>query len=313
MATRLGVIQTPSLSETAWAAAIVEQATVLGIGVVDVRDGTIPEDFDRSRTRVVLATTQEVAEATLHPTDWLVIRDTPAMARWLMATASGEPIGSRLVATMTSHRLTIADAVAKSASATVVDAAGLTADVPLLGPFRRGATDWAGPAPDTEAGALAMLQDGATAQWPLSLFYFPKGDDVEGGTPEFDLTGRARLLMFGPYIHLPPGTWAIDVEFEIDPQQREVPLRLEWGAGTDYVEVSDAVREAGVYTITLERYWPVAEAAQFRLWLTQARFQGHLRVVGCRVRRTPDQSVAAGPGRAAELSGPASDRPIISA
>lgn len=313
MPSRLGVIQTPSLSETDWVMAMTEQASIQGIGVLDVRDGIVPDNIDRERTRIVLATTQEAAEAALYPTDWLVIRDTPAMARWLMATATGESIESRLVATTASHRLAIADTVARLPSATVIDAASLTADIPILGTIHRNKTRWAGPSPEQDAGALAMLQDSATARWPLSLFYFPRGDDIEGGTPEFDLTGRARLLMFGPYIHLSPGRWTIEVELEIDPQQREVPLRLEWGAGTDYAEVTDAVGEAGVYTIALERFWPVAEAAQFRLWLTQARFQGHLKVVSCRVRRSADQSTPATVGTDAVAAVSLPDRPSISA
>ena len=313
MPARLGVIQTPSLSETDWVSAIKQLAATRGIGVLDVRDGIIPEHVDRDHIRIALAMTQEAAEAALHPTDWLVIRDTPAMARWLMATATGEPIESRLVATTASHRLAIADTVARFPSATVIDAASLRADIPVLGAISRNETQWTGPSPEQDAGALAMLQDGATAQWPLSLFYFPHGDDVEGGTPEFDLTGRARLLMFGPYIHLSPGRWRIEVVLEIDPQQREVPLRLEWGAGSDFAEVTDAVREAGVYTIALERFWHTADAAQFRLWLTQARFQGHLRVVNCQVRRSTDQSTPTAVETDAEGVASLPDRPIISA
>lgn len=312
MPTRLGVIQTPSLSETDWVLAIKELAATQGIGVLDVRDGIIPDHIDRDHTRIVLAMTQEAAEAALHPTNWLVIRDTPAMARWLMATATGEPIESRVVATTASHRLAIADTVARLPSATLIDAASLTADIPVLGTIHRQETKWTGLPPDEDSGALAMLEDGATAAWPLSMFYFPKGDDLEGGAPEFDLTGRARLLMFGPYVHLPPGSWAIDIEMEVNPQGRGVPLRLEWGAEADFVEVVDAVDVAGVYTITLERHWSMAEPAQFRLWLTQARFQGHLRVVGCWVRRSTLQSAGLVSTVASPLVG-ALEPPIISA
>lgn len=313
MGRRLAVIQTPSLNETAWAEALTKQATALGLGVLDVRDGSIPENVDTERDWIVFATTPDVADAAIQPTDWLVIHDSPAMARWLLATATEEAIGSRTVATLSSHRLAIAQTVATLPSATVIEAADLTANVPVLGAVSRASAQWAGAAPDTQEGALGVLGTGATADWPMSLFYFPKGDNLEGGTADFDLTGRARLLMFGPYIYLPPGLWAIDVHFEIDPQQREVPLRMEWGAGDDYVEVLDSVREAGVYTITLERQWPAVEAAQFRLWLTQARFQGHLRVVDCRVRRLHDPSPITAIVQVPETGGPASDRKIISA
>lgn len=291
MTRRLGVIQTPSLTEAAWATAITERAKVMGIGVLDVRDGTVPEDVDRQHYQIVLAVTSEAAEAAIEPTDWLVIRDTPAIARWLTAAASGEAIESRAVQTTCSHRLALAEMVAAVKSALVIDAAELAADVPVLGHINREETQWTGPSPNSDPGPLAMLQSGATAEWPLSLFYYPRGDDLEAGSPDFDLTGRARILMFGPYIHLPPGSWGLDVQLEIDPQHREVPIKLEWGAGADYVEVDEAVDQAGLYTITMKRDWQTVEAAQFRLWLTQARFQGHLRVLSCRVRRLPDTSI----------------------
>lgn len=283
MGRRLAVIQTPSPSETSWANAITVRAGENRIPVFDLRGGTIPDLFDGEQDQVVLVTTPDVAEAACAPTAWLVIRDTPATARRIFAEATGDPIESRTVATLGSHRLALAETVADWTSASVIDASQLTADVPFLGTVQR-TTDSPTAWPQSEMGALSVFESGATAQWPLSLFYFPKGDKVEGGTSDIDLTGRARLLMFGPYIYLPPGLWTIDVRFEIDPEHREVPLRMEWGSGEDYVEASEHLSQPGTYVITLERTWATAEAAQFRLWLEQARFQGHLRIIDCTVR-----------------------------
>jgi hypothetical protein len=48
--------------------------------------------------------------------------------------------------------------------------------------------------------------------WPIALFY-----TFENHPPyaAFDLAGPPRTLLYGPYLHLPKGTWAARVEFEI--------------------------------------------------------------------------------------------------
>ena len=49
--------------------------------------------------------------------------------------------------------------------------------------------------------------------WPVSLFTCP---DVENWRQPIDLTGPARAVIYGPYLHLPAGDWVARVEFEID-------------------------------------------------------------------------------------------------
>jgi hypothetical protein len=49
--------------------------------------------------------------------------------------------------------------------------------------------------------------------WPLRLFTRPDGS---AWTAPFDLTGPARVVLYGPYMHLPAGDWTARVEFEID-------------------------------------------------------------------------------------------------
>ena len=49
--------------------------------------------------------------------------------------------------------------------------------------------------------------------WPLSLFHCPSAKNWRG---PIDLTGPARAVIYGPYLHLPVGSWIVRVEFEID-------------------------------------------------------------------------------------------------
>jgi hypothetical protein len=50
-------------------------------------------------------------------------------------------------------------------------------------------------------------------EWPVALFTCP---DTENWREPIDLTGPARIVMYGPYLHLPAGKWVARVEFEID-------------------------------------------------------------------------------------------------
>ena len=49
--------------------------------------------------------------------------------------------------------------------------------------------------------------------WPVALFTCP---DTEHWREPIDLMGPARIIMYGPYLHLPAGKWIARVEFEID-------------------------------------------------------------------------------------------------
>ena len=67
------------------------------------------------------------------------------------------------------------------------------------------------------AEPYACLVDGealATVEWPASIF--SSGDtigDFVGGPNE--LVGPARILVYGPYMHLPTGDWSAYIELEL--------------------------------------------------------------------------------------------------
>jgi hypothetical protein len=49
-------------------------------------------------------------------------------------------------------------------------------------------------------------------QWPVRMFFSP---DTAHFQARIDLTGRARHIMYGPYLFLPRGDWRSEVEFEV--------------------------------------------------------------------------------------------------
>jgi hypothetical protein len=49
-------------------------------------------------------------------------------------------------------------------------------------------------------------------QWPVRMFFSP---DASPFQERINLTGRARHIVYGPYLFLPRGAWRAEVEFEV--------------------------------------------------------------------------------------------------
>ncbi|MBV8889379.1 MAG: hypothetical protein JO305_06895 [Alphaproteobacteria bacterium] len=74
--------------------------------------------------------------------------------------------------------------------------------------------------------------------WAPELFV--KGDrTAEPATGPIDITGRARCLLHGPRIMLPPGSWSAAVALDFSPAAAEhsFDLELKAGAQTDHVVI----------------------------------------------------------------------------
>jgi hypothetical protein len=69
-----------------------------------------------------------------------------------------------------------------------------------------------------------------TITWSRELFFIgdQSSEHVRG---EIDITGRARCLLRGPEILLPPGTWSVTAHLEISPDAAENSYVLEATAG----------------------------------------------------------------------------------
>jgi hypothetical protein len=118
--------------------------------------------------------------------------------------------------------------------------------------------------------------------WPVSLFTCP---DVAHWREPIDLTGPARAVMYGPYLHLPPGDWVARVEFEIDEALSGVE------AGTD-VFISEVLVEKvflmpakGIFAYELS--FAVSDprhAVEIRLFTKRSAIEGRLLVRTVTVR-----------------------------
>ncbi len=127
---------------------------------------------------------------------------------------------------------------------------------------------------------------GAGAAWTRQLLR--SGEHPDQPCPEmFDVTGRARILAFGPIAALPAGCWKLTVRLEaVDAEAAAQSYLVEFGGGGVIAQANlRADRGAGVYDVVLEAEWPRAEVVELRIWLARAAFHGSLRFLGARCER----------------------------
>lgn len=128
---------------------------------------------------------------------------------------------------------------------------------------------------------------GASALWPLDAFKYPvmtTEGQLDSGGAIIDLTGRARTLVYGPYTHLSPGLWEVEVKVLVEPDGGGAQLRFEWGCNPDYVGTSASIVKAGVYGISLQREWQAAGPSEMRVTTIQPHFHGRLELLSVEVR-----------------------------
>ena len=129
---------------------------------------------------------------------------------------------------------------------------------------------------------------GASAIWPAECLSFPVGEAMDGGKPDIDLTGRARILFHGPHLYLTPGVWRVTFQISVDPEGGVPPLRFEWKHGESSVVYEAPINQPGRYEMRLERRWDVTGPCQIAAVMSQAVFQGRLEVHDCKVERIGD-------------------------
>jgi hypothetical protein len=119
--------------------------------------------------------------------------------------------------------------------------------------------------------------------WPLPLFHRP--DDRPWGDP-IDLTGPARVVLFGPYMHLPAGDWTARVEFEIDGAVSGVEAAADVRINEVVTEKAFVMPAKGIFAYELSfRVEDPHQAVEIRLFMKKSAIEG--RFLPRSVRVTP--------------------------
>jgi hypothetical protein len=91
--------------------------------------------------------------------------------------------------------------------------------------------------------------------WNRGLFHIfedPPGHPPPPATRPLDITGRPRILLFGPFISLPPGNWSAKVVLGFSKEAREMSYIVEVFAGIQLTHIriqpgSESLLEANLH------------------------------------------------------------------
>lgn len=273
------VFLVPSARAAGWRKAIEDAAALIGFRLVEGHAVPLSDDLSDTSPTIILSSDAEAAWRPDEAVHAVVIRDTAgALMTELVARGASDSEALHLASCFFSTASNLADS-----GAIVHGAHSGTLELPCLGFVRH---------PDGEqkaadgSSALGIYDSvppaiGASARWPNGIFQFPNfiGGSVENsGQSRIDLTGRARTLVFGPYIVLPPGSWRVDAEVGLELEGAAAHLHFEWGAGCDFHGFSKTLIKSGIYKILIDKVWEASSASEFRIVSAQPHFHGWLEV-----------------------------------
>ncbi len=140
---------------------------------------------------------------------------------------------------------------------------------------------------DLSSSLTALPAETRILTWGRDLFRSGDGPCP----PTIDITGRPRILVFGPYIQLGGGLWRLTARFELCPDAGQYPWLLQFVAGPHMVEESIPPSGAGAYEVSLEQPWRGSQIVEMRLFVVGAAFHGALRFEGVTIERIADLAI----------------------
>lgn len=140
----------------------------------------------------------------------------------------------------------------------------------------------AGEDPSLDIYAAGLPGFGAAAWWSRELFF--DGDRPAEVCPEvIDITGRGRILAYGPLLALPGGDWRLSLRFELCADAARHCWRIEFAAGEALSQREVRPTGPGFYEVDTDASWTGVALAEGRLWVAEPAFHGALRLHGARI------------------------------
>jgi hypothetical protein len=287
---RLGVLMVPSPADAEWRLALAEAITAQG-GLL-AKEPAAVRQLAPGQSSVVLVA--NIAEAkTVKATHWAILDTDLATAT---AVASQKNAGyPRKAYKLVAERFAPITWL-QARGAVTLDAAAEDLVFPGLGRVVRQPS---GPTPplDIPFGPLELYEHnppriGARTVLPMEVFVFKPSSSPLNDPPKIDLTGRGRVVVFGPRHDLPAGRWRVTAKFSITTEDSDIYLKLQWGVGEDLQTVALMLQESGVYEVVLEHAWAEPGSADLRIWAANAHFLGLMEFIGAEIERLPDQPAA---------------------
>jgi hypothetical protein len=285
------VVLTPSADDAAWRQAISKAAAIANVRLVDPEGQSTVVDYDD----VVFLTDDAAIALEAENPEIVAIMPDPESAPDAVASRYGiEPPNDGWHAS-----LLLARAYSLRHEHAVVTASDLSYPLRSLRLF--GILEVIPPESTAEASrrrALATALEiyrrrgntDSMIAWSERLFIFDdKGVSAQEEWGLLDVTGRPRILVWGPYIALPKGLWQAVIRFAVDADAARHTYRLDWGTQTECVSTYVTPSRPGVYEASLD--WRFVEAAlsEIRIILTEGSIGGSLMFQGIKVSHITDE------------------------
>ena len=119
--------------------------------------------------------------------------------------------------------------------------------------------------------------DLAAITWPRELFIVNR-DSGKGLTDALDVGGGMRILIFGPYIHLPAGSWTARVFLGFSPEASGYTFLVDAYSGGQLGSTSFQPERSGVYTVDINFSVaePSGQGVEIRVWVWSDYARGQL-------------------------------------
>jgi len=130
--------------------------------------------------------------------------------------------------------------------------------------------------------------------WPAGVFYRVDKPDVSVDS-RFELTGRARYLAYGPYMHLPTGTWEAELYVEVGDNWSGNVLTVDLEMAGSSRNGKYALPQSGAFRLGFDVEIEDPRAAiEVRLGLAQGAIEGWMELIGFQRQRGSEKR-ATGP------------------
>jgi hypothetical protein len=124
--------------------------------------------------------------------------------------------------------------------------------------------------------SVIPVQKEISAWWPYYQFLF-KGETCPHA---LDITGRARILSYGPYFVLPAGLWRADVLVDISEDAARYDYLIEFGSLDNFSKVHYRPEKLGLQFIAVRLKTHDSTPLEVRISLLRAAFHGELKFWG---------------------------------
>jgi hypothetical protein len=295
------IVLTPSTDDAAWRQAIGSAVTEAGLVLVEIEHIDSPDRIPR-RGEVWLTEDAQIPGRFGH-TPHVVFTPRPDTA----AEAVGDRLGLLPPHNVRHASTLLARAVDQAVTGTLV-VSGTT--INELRQQRFSLNDWlaiqaprAGDVvavPPSIQAALAMFSEGppgvgSETTWTQRIFeYDARAARDWPAVGHLDITGRPRILVYGPYLTIPRGTWRAKVRFAVDTDAARRQFRIDWGTPTDFQSISVHPGSSGVYEAEITYAWNECNQAELRLLLMEGAFDGRVEFLGATIilDAAPEPSVS---------------------